>query len=834
VLSKLLDANGDGLSDVVQYDNGAIRLYLRESKMPDLLVRIHGGTRPANEISYLPASDPTVHVASPYGPSCAYPQQCVRGGRWLVREVRTDDGVGGQRVIQHRFNGIRTSYLYGDLGPSSHRIFDPQTGNQWSFEMDNVTASPKPHIRQRYPFANLVNSETFISQQMATGKRIVIERKRAFIDVAGLRARMMRPSEDCLRRYETTRTGGSVGSSDKISESCSTFGYDVFGNVHTSSRTNGRGERVTELFGIENWSNPRVLGVLKKRTSIGFSPADGTRGASQQLTVTDVVPDARGQVSQMIIEPQASGVNVSQKLVRTFIRNGRGQIVETIDVGRSTALRPDGVVVEQADQTRRSTVAYDTVDGVFPLRSRNAKGHTTQYLFHPGLGVLLATEDPNGVLTHSRFDGFGRYRGGRRSGDGDLNVSYGLGDVGALGIGFTQSGGPSGRIVLDSFGRTIIQDTTAFNGRTVRRNTVYDSLGQISRVSEPFFIGESVPYNRYLYDAIGRPIFSTDPKGKVQSVAYDRLRSTLTDPENNESYSQSDENGRPTETGRGGQVTRFFYGPFGRLERVIQPGNHTVAMEFDQRGRRTKLIDPDSGTSLFAHNSFSEVVHRLDANGHVESTIFDEEGRTTAIANTDGITALTYDLSPFGIGTLAETRSPSGIVSTHTYDEFSRPVSESISVGGQSPMVIDQGYDIYGRPSDVTYPDVPGQPPLRLKYRYNATVGGGGELIDILNTNNGVRVWQAEDMNSFGQVTQELFGNGVRARRSHEAETGLLKSIESAVVGEPPLLTGYQQTQPPVIAPAGSLGTGSRLQDLQFDYDGNRNLKNRIDSSTTG
>jgi len=382
VLSKLLDANGDGLSDVVQYVNGAIRLYLRESKKPDLLVKVSGGKRPVTEISYLPASNSAVHTPDYFDPSCSYPQQCVKGGPWLVREVKTDDGVGGKRVEQHRFDGLRASILYGDLGPASHTVIDLQTGNELIFEMDNRTAVSKLGLRQLYPFANLVKNETFKSGLLAGGKRIVRIRSIVYGDISGNGRRMMRAEEDCDRTYETNNAAGIPSNSDEISESCATLGYDEFGNAHTYSRTNGRGDRITTLSNFENWSNPRVLGVLKHRTVIGYVSADATSNARQTLKETRFEPDAFGQIRQIIVEPNATGANVSQSLTRTLVRNSRGQVVETIDSGRVTAPRPDGVVVEQSDQTRRSTIAYDTLDGVFPTLTRNAKGtlHATTFI----------------------------------------------------------------------------------------------------------------------------------------------------------------------------------------------------------------------------------------------------------------------------------------------------------------------------------------------------------------------------------------------------------------------------------------------------------------------
>src|SRR5205807_1548956 len=86
--------------------------------------------------------------------------------------------------------------------------------------------------------------------------------------------------------------------------------------------------------------------------------------------------------------------DVETKLTLRYVTDAFGHVVKTS--------ADDGF-----GHHRSACIAYDG-EQIFPYASRNAAGHTTYTRFDPGLGVLKAAVDPNGLVTQWAHDAFGR------------------------------------------------------------------------------------------------------------------------------------------------------------------------------------------------------------------------------------------------------------------------------------------------------------------------------------------------------------------------------------------------------------------------------------------
>jgi hypothetical protein len=131
----VLDANGDGLDDVVyaasSETGGADQLYLevRKGQKPDLLTDAVGSFGPHAKVQYAPLQDQS-------NDTCATPVTCVHGGMWVVSGLDVDNGLVDRSgtaptLFNHyayTFSGGRFDRLEGRfIGFRFVTVFDPQS-----------------------------------------------------------------------------------------------------------------------------------------------------------------------------------------------------------------------------------------------------------------------------------------------------------------------------------------------------------------------------------------------------------------------------------------------------------------------------------------------------------------------------------------------------------------------------------------------------------------------------------------------------------------------------------------------------------------------------------
>ncbi len=142
--------------------------------------------------------------------------------------------------------------------------------------------------------------------------------------------------------------------------------------------------------------------------------------------------------------------------------------------------------------------------------------------------------------------------------------------------------------------------------------------------------------------------------------------------------------------------------------------------------------------------------------------------------------------------------------SSYVYDSLSRAVSNTnhISVPGypgNGSYTIAQSYDAQGRPSVTTYPHSQAFTQTYTSEGYPHQVKKGSTVLHTY-----------AEMNAFGQLTKETYGNGLQTVRAFDADTGALTSIETGTSSLP-----------------------SSVQDLFYEWRENGTLLKRTDQRGT-
>ena len=138
--TQVLDANGDGLSDLAHVIMGQgpalpddVYVSYHAGSVPDELAKIHDHAGLIT-VDYAPLTDAVVYTK---GTDCKYPQRCVTGTSMRVVATHTDS-LG--HIYQHGYEDGRADVRgNGWLGFSKHSVVNQTTGATTETLFDNVT-----------------------------------------------------------------------------------------------------------------------------------------------------------------------------------------------------------------------------------------------------------------------------------------------------------------------------------------------------------------------------------------------------------------------------------------------------------------------------------------------------------------------------------------------------------------------------------------------------------------------------------------------------------------------------------------------------------------------
>ncbi|MEE9357301.1 hypothetical protein [Candidatus Vondammii sp. HM_W22] len=173
--------------------------------------------------------------------------------------------------------------------------------------------------------------------------------------------------------------------------------------------------------------------------------------------------------------------------------------------------------------TPRTSATTYSADGRFPVTVTNALGHSESRTYDPIHGVMLTLTGPNGLTTSWSYDSSGRKTREDRADDTWTTITRGICAEDGTGcpvnaptgtVLFTTteaSGSPPASGYADKLGRVTRKERVGFDGSAVFTDTEYNSLGQIARVSRPYFTDDTIYWTRYEYDTLGRVVLEASP-----------------------------------------------------------------------------------------------------------------------------------------------------------------------------------------------------------------------------------------------------------------------------------------------------------------------------------
>jgi RHS repeat-associated protein len=818
--TQLGDFNGDGRVDVVRVVNDQLSL-LTQSSIVGLdkikAVRDEGAVLPRETVTY--GQMWTDHPEKMGQYSCSYPLICQRHGMAVVRQV--DAQVHNVDVSAAKATTRTLQYSYEDpvadvrgrgfLGFGTFRVWDAQRPSETITTFDQRGSVDDKY----YPGAGRPASVTTVvpiltAPQVAAKPATATARvtETAYTNelrkLNGGASYAVFPQHASTKQWEEPVTltwgqlggpGGSPATSHVggVTEPASppiqvnqSYTVDDYGNPthHARSTVGGVSRTVDTTYDnrVDDW----LIGLPTATATTATEPdnASVTRHVDRHY-------DDLGRLDSQTIEPGSALSTTSSYgydqygVVHTATLSAAGQPdrVSHFDYTPLFPGQPDEEVYTSQTWSDHDVAAY----------------RPSQWtLVHPGYGVVVASEDANGVIDTAQYDDLGRTVAATPAGQAPVSYSYSTRPDAAGGsngtIVTTTTAGRVSKTITDRLGRTIAETFTGFDGQVSTVTRQYDLLGRLAAQSRPFTGAAPNGVTGHAYDSLDREVTTSEPGGAQQTASYGMFTTKAFDAQQHETDTTVDVDGRVVTRVAFNVVpavsmtpitTHYQYAPFDRVAKVIDDHGNVTSSTYDTWGRRTQLSEPDRGTTSTTYYPTGEVhTETHTATGDVATYDYDDLGRKTAMTNKDGTTTFTWDSSTNGIGQLADAVSADGIRTDFRYDTAGRSTGVDYidQNDNNATYQTDRQYNANGQPTSTSYPTASAGSRLTLGYSYNSRgyLSGISRMTRAAN----IPIWSVTDRNADMSLHTGALGASGQISMSHTVDsvTGRLSAI-SATAG---------------------------------------------------
>ena len=759
----LTDMTGDGKPDYFFKDYYSSQEYLMDNggAAADLLVGIREGNGKSIRFEMKPLTDPSVYRK---GNAAEFPELDLQAPIHVVAGHTIDDGAGGLQSFRRHYGEGRVNLLgRGFRGFLETTVTDEISGLSTTvfYERDHRCISSKIlRTEQRLGDGALIQE---------TDNTIVVQDHGSGVSFSYV-------GDGTTKRYDLN--------GDLLSTTTTTTDYDLQGNLLSTVVDHGTSTETTIHTyddDLELWRLGRLM-----RTEV----TAGAQGQPDQTRTAAFAYDpGSGLLTQAVTEPDMP----SLRLEKTYSHDAFGNI-------QTSTMLAEGY------PPRTTTTLFDD-RGRYPVENINALGHREHSTYE--LGRKVSATDANDLITTWEHDGFGRVTREIRpdSTSTATAILWCEADLcppsAVYYVETREIGSPDSTSFFDLHDREVRQQVTGFDGTPILRDSVYDSRGRLSKVSEPYFEGETPLWTSYTYDALDRVTLEQAPGNRLTTTEYDGLTTRITNAVNQTSSRRVDSRGRLVESVDALESSTFYsYDPFGNLTQIEDPYGHLTHMTYDLRGRRILLEDPDTGITESDYDPWDRLISQTDAMEQVSTFGYDLLGRLESRSEPEGLSTWQYDQGHKGIGKLTSEIGPDGFRREFFFDVFGRPKETRTTLGGQSQSFVSS-YDGLGRLDTLVYPSG-----FSVRTDYNAH----GHPSQLRRSDGTVTYWQAQAVNARGQLERAFLGNGRHLERVYDPETGFLE--QASADGIQQLAFGYDL--------AGNLIERSDLQrglTEVFEYD---------------
>lgn len=486
--------------------------------------------------------------------------------------------------------------------------------------------------------------------------------------------------------WRIERTGKTGGGCSSCGAAATRYDFDEQWNIRRSLDANGvitvmtydeRGNMLTKTEALgtsrERTTTYTYHEIFNKITTL-IEPSVDTPSRHKVKTYQY---DAAGNLLSETVLGYAHGQPLSYTTTHEY--NNHGQRIRTngprTDVQDVTVYTYDplkGYLISTADAAGTVTFAnYDANHNTGSVTDVN--GNITRYTYD--YANRIKTVSTNVGMTTYDYDAHGNIltvtmpEGNR--------IVYGYDQANRL-TRITDDRGNYMVYVYDNVGNKTREEIHDTQGSLKKHlDFEYDHFNRLNKIKNP-----DNSYSAFTYDANGnRTVMETVPTNLVTSYAYDelnRLSNVIQAP------------GTPSEA-----VTEYQYDADDNLTLVKDAAGKITRYRYDDFGRVTDIISPDTGTTQYTYDEADNVKTKTDATGvtvsydydpvsrltridfpddadityrYDEATAVNGQGRLTTVTDASGTTRYDYD----GQGNIIEQRATIGSTTYVTRYEYNR------------------------------------------------------------------------------------------------------------------------------------------------------------------
>lgn len=743
------DFDGDGRQDVffkTNDNNGTRRIaYFNKASTRQLATAINDGFRKKIRFKYKTLSSGTPLYTK--GTSAQYPVADFQVPLYVVSEFSMPDGTAtGLSTTTYQYEEA-TVHLEGKgfIGFKKMIAVNP---------VNRIKTVSESAVNTTY-FENIpFKTQTYLT----TNNSLISEQTQdvSFITFGSGPTQSQRHFTKTDQSISTNHVSGVATTTD--------FEYDNNGNITYQKITIGNNNventevRIPVYLQRGSWLPSKPESITTTVTRQGQAPYvretkyeyDNTKG-----NVTKVINDP-GKLKSVTMDNQydpLAGVLTQQQGSST---DPIGIPVKTVSFEYDTKKRFVTETINSLNQ--HSCATYDPKWGK-PLTEKTIDNLTTTYKYD-GLGRNIKVTTPDNIVAKTTYAWV--QSGEIIPGVDPLNVTHAL-----YSIKTERSGSPTSKIFYDLFGHGLKTETDGLIDKVFAVKT-YDARGNLFKSSGAYQLTSTlVPIiTTNTYDDLNRNAQSTSVAGNVTNATvygyiYAGGNTTITTvtPDNKTFVKTTDASGLLTAASdNGGSLTYQYFS--NRQSKEIKLNDVTTnTMEYDEYGRQTKLIEPNSGTTEYEYNAYGLLFKQKDANNTTYQFTYDVLDRLTLKQQIGTSNAYNYQYVTTGNGLnmLQTITGPNGISYTNTYDNLRRTTQTQQNINGQ---VFTSGfeYDQFSNIKKHTYPSG-----FAVENIYN----NKGYHTQINRADNNQPIWQLDETNALGQYSKYTLGNGLQTQMSY-------------------------------------------------------------------
>ncbi len=762
--------------------------------------------------------------------------------RFGVESLEVSDGIGGFNTISYNYEGakfdtasyghlgfekiesteqisgesgyVRTESHYHQIGNEDYQLsrvlkhrstYASENGStevkisesryQWKVKLfdDDIDSHPSPHY---YSYVSEETAESFDLNGDAVGTSVTRN-----YETSDYSCNMLTLSET---ETVSTYVAGSWEDSDFNSEGVQLNSASV--TCDASSSDADAPEEMTQIVAMQNadiinkgarrglvqtsrnasWFGPSVSvpsGNLWSQAVNGVSATASCSVVEAQTAPwqaeTIYTFDADGLMQTKTVKP---GAGAGKEVVSTFDYNTSGSLKTVTD----TWTNASGDL--SLNYSSRTTSTLESFNGNRQrvIVTSSALGSSTA-IYHSVFDTPVSQTDVNQLITQTTYDQLGRVVFVDSPTAIDTQIDYrtcnNCFSESSFAQSYTQSkttGAAASRSYFDRLGRAVGSRTRGFDGSYIYSNVTYGKRGLVMASAAPYYDGETQHITQTAYDVLNRPTVVTRPDNATTSFVYAGLKKQIVNVNNQVQTRYASASGNVLRNfDNAGTPVDFTYWPNGSIKTTeVGGGNNPetqVCIGFDDMGRKNFLDDPNTGRTTYSYNALGLLSTQTDAKGQVTRFEYDNIGRVINqhddANGADRVQSWSYDGQLLGLadGLSGENTDGTSYQETYTYDAFGRPTNTNATYQGKS-FSSGVAYDSYGRPLSSTYPG---------GYQVASVYNNWGQVEKIVETGDKQILWQLDEANALGQVTEASLGDNSLVARVYTPETGLLESVNT-------------------------------------------------------